>query len=339
MSNDEKSEGAGITKVDRGQLPGLTTRVVQMPTLGDVAPSSEACLMVIYGARLGQRITLQECSLVIGRDPDVDISLSEDSVSRRHALVAPTSKGVLIRDLDSTNGTYINHQAVQEALLKNGDLIKIGRTIFKFLDSGNLEGACFEEIYQMTIMDGLTQIHNRRYLLETMERELSRCRRHERPLSMLIFDIDHFKRVNDDFGHLTGDYVLRELALAVSKRVRREEVFARYGGEEFVILLPETALLEAHTLAEQVRCLIEQHAFAFEGKQIEVTVSVGVAELEAEMESPAELTRAADRCLYQAKSSGRNCVMPQAARVEEPADTDEDPVATVEEGDSSTSGD
>lgn len=289
---------------------GESTRITPLSSWSGVELPGQACLVIIYGFRLGQRFVLHPGSrLVVGRDRDVDVLLDEDAVSRRHALVTCGDDGVVLEDLDSTNGTYINGKPVSKVRLGQGDLVKIGGTIFKFLDSGNVESAYFEEIYRMTIMDGLTEVHNRRYLIETMERELSRARRHARPLSLIIFDLDRFKQVNDSYGHLTGDHVLREMASIIRQRVRREEVFARYGGEEFVILLPETTLEPARHYAEQLRQLVAKHPFSFEGHELKMTISLGVAELTSAMSTPQELIQAADEKLYQAKSSGRNRVV------------------------------
>ena len=159
----------------------------------------------------------------------------------------------------------------------------------------------------MTIVDGLTQIHNKRYLYEELEREVTRARRHERPLSVLMFDIDFFKRINDQYGHLAGDYVLRELARVVQERIRRDEVFARYGGEEFSIVLPETPLEGALALGESLRSRIAEHPFTFQGERIPTTISVGCAQLSGQGGGQ-ELIQQADEKLYEAKRSGRNRV-------------------------------
>jgi diguanylate cyclase (GGDEF)-like protein len=159
----------------------------------------------------------------------------------------------------------------------------------------------------MTIVDGLTQIHNKRYLFEALDKELIRARRYERQLGLLIFDIDYFKRINDQYGHLAGDYVLRELARIVQERIRREEVFARYGGEEFVIVLPETPMQGAVTLAENLRGRVAGHPFVFQGERIPVTISVGCAML-GEEKGATELIQRADEKLYEAKRGGRNRV-------------------------------
>jgi diguanylate cyclase (GGDEF)-like protein len=169
--------------------------------------------------------------------------------------------------------------------------------------------AYHEEIYTMTVTDGLTQIPNKRYLMEYLEREFSRARRYARNLSCLMLDIDHFKHINDEFGHLTGDFILKELASTIRKRIRKEEMFARYGGEEFCIVLPESDPESVREFASTVRRLIETHVFEFEGSRINVSVSLGVGHLGMHMKDPIELLKAADDKLYEAKRAGRNRVV------------------------------
>src|SRR5262249_13397683 len=157
--------------------------------------------------------------------------------------------------------------------------------------------------------DALTEIHNKRYLLEFLDRELVRATRHRRPLSLVLLDIDHFKTVNDRLGHLAGDYALRELAGRVKTNVRLDELFARYGGEEFALVRPETTTEGAAQLAERVRRVVEEGPFHFEGEAFPVTISLGVATtLGRDGMKPAELIQMADAKLYQAKSEGRNRV-------------------------------
>jgi diguanylate cyclase (GGDEF)-like protein len=157
-------------------------------------------------------------------------------------------------------------------------------------------------------MDGLTQIHNKRYLFEALDREIIRGRRHNRDLAILIFDIDHFKRINDVHGHLAGDFVLKEVARIVQSRIRRDEVFARYGGEEFAIILPETALEGATELAERLRKGVADHLFVFQADSIKVTISVGAALLHDADRGASDLIKRSDEKLYMAKNSGRNRV-------------------------------
>jgi diguanylate cyclase (GGDEF)-like protein len=288
------------------------TRVTQIrPVEKQAVDPEQACLVLIYppGSELGKRYELRGTTEVtIGRGADCDIQVDRDSVSRKHAKVTRAREMWQVVDLGSTNGSYVNDAQITQCSLRDGDLLKIGNAIFKFLVGGNIENSYHEEIYRMTIIDGLTQAFNKRYFIENLEKEIPRCTRHQRPLSLLMLDIDHFKKINDDHGHLTGDYVLREMARRIRTRVRKEEVFARYGGEEFAITLPETNREQAMKVGEDVRKLVGAEPFDFEGDHITVTVSVGVGTTVNEI-APEAFIKTADDNLYKAKKTGRNKVV------------------------------
>jgi diguanylate cyclase (GGDEF)-like protein len=287
---------------------------VQKPLGGvDGTPKGNDCLVVIYTKEptlLGRRFVLDSSPIRIGRGAENHIVLEGDSVSRRHAHFEQRSGAWWCVDDGSTNGSYVNdEQIVREARMTNGDRIKIGPTIFKFLSGEDVEAQYHEEIYRMTIIDGLTQVHVKRYLLEALDKELMRARRHQRELSFLMLDIDHFKKINDVHGHLAGDYVLKEVARLIQQRIRRDEVLARYGGEEFAIILPETTLEGACALAEGLREKIEESRFVFQGETIRVTISIGAAILVEEHRASLDLIKKADEKLYEAKRAGRNRVL------------------------------
>ncbi len=290
------------------------TAIVQKPLGGpDGGPKGNDCLVVIYTKEptlLGRRFVLDTSPIRIGRGAENHIVLEGDSVSRRHAHFEQRSGAWWCVDDGSTNGSYVNDdQIMREARLGNGDRIKIGPTIFKFLSGQDVEAQYHEEIYRMTIIDGLTQVHVKRYLLEALDKELMRARRHVRELSFLMIDIDHFKKINDVHGHLAGDYVLKEVAKHMQQRIRRDEVLARYGGEEFAIILPETNLEGGLALAEGLREKIEQSRFVFQGETIRVTISAGAAMLDEADRASTDLIRRADEKLYEAKRAGRNRVI------------------------------
>ena len=290
------------------------TAIVQKPLGGvDGTPKGNDCLVVIYTKEptlLGRRFVLDSSPIRIGRGAENHIVLEGDSVSRRHAHFEQRSGAWWCVDDGSTNGSYVNdEQIVREARMTNGDRIKIGPTIFKFLGGEDVEAQYHEEIYRMTIIDGLTQVHVKRYLLEALDKELMRARRHQRELSFLMLDIDHFKKINDVHGHLAGDYVLKEVARLIQQRIRRDEVLARYGGEEFAIILPETTLEGACALAEGLREKIEESRFVFQGETIRVTISIGAAILVEEHRASLDLIKKADEKLYEAKRAGRNRVL------------------------------
>ncbi len=290
----------------------VTETWVTAPRRPVSSSSRDACLVHIYptGLGMGTRYPLGDAPLVVGRGADCDLRINDHSVSRRHARIQPEADGYSAVDLQSTNGTYVNDMPVSVCKLKDGDYLRIGNCIYRFLTGGNVEAEYHEEIYRLTIIDALTEIYNKRYLMEFLERELSRSLRYHRPLALVLFDIDLFKAINDEYGHLGGDFTLRELSGRVRGAVRKEELFARYGGEEFAVVLVETNLEGALTMAERLRLLIEKQPFQYEGKSFHVTISLGVAATTGDEPTltATELLQRADDKLYQAKREGRNRV-------------------------------
>jgi diguanylate cyclase (GGDEF)-like protein len=272
----------------------------------------DACVVHIYptGPGMGTRYALSDSPVVLGRGADCDIRINDHSVSRRHARIQPGADGYYAVDLQSTNGTFVNDVMASICKLKDGDYLRVGNCIYRFLAGGNVEAEYHEEIYRLTIIDALTDIHNKRYLMEFLDRELARSARYGRPLALVLFDLDRFKTINDELGHLGGDFTLRELAGVVKTGIRKEELFARYGGEEFAIVLPETTLDSAIQVAERIRGMVESHPFQYEGKTYHATISLGVETTNGEENlTPAELIGRADENLYQAKREGRNRVV------------------------------
>ena len=290
-----------------------TDTLVTAPARGLTAGRLDACLIHIYptGLSIGHRYPLGATSLVLGRGEACEIRIQDNSVSRRHAQIEPHTDGYVVQDLGSTNGTFVNDVATAAPRrLRDGDYLRVGNCIYRFLTGGNIETEYHEEIYRLTIIDGLTRMHNQRYALEFLDREVSRSARHKRPLSVLLFDIDKFKLVNDQHGHLCGDYVLRELSERLRPGVRREDLMARYGGEEFAQVLVESDQTQALAAAERVRRTVADAPFRFEDRELAVTVSVGVATTCGDgAMTPTGLLRAADDKLYEAKRAGRNRVV------------------------------
>ena len=182
------------------------TRITKVQVVKPKVGDGEGCLVLIYppGPDMGRRWPLGGTEIVVGRGSDCDVQIDRDSVSRRHARIFREGQQWLVEDLGSTNGSYINDLPIQRSPLRDNDFLKIGSAIFKFLSGSGIEQSYFEEIYKMTIVDALTGAHNKRYFLEFLEREIARCQRYGRPLSLLMFDIDHFKHINDNHGHQTG---------------------------------------------------------------------------------------------------------------------------------------
>ena len=269
----------------------------------------EAFLVVIYGDDIGRRIALGSEPCSMGRSSRCEVHLDQESVSRNHARIARSGPHFVVRDLGSTNGTYVNDELVQEEQsLRDGDQIKIGRTIFKFIAGTNVESTYYEEIYRLMTLDGLTDLHNKRFFSEALDKEIARAKRYARGFSVVLFDIDHFKKVNDTYGHLAGDAVLRQLGALVKTRLRHTDIAARTGGEEFGIIVPEVSLEGARVLAEKLRRAVEEAAFRFEGTLLPVTISLGATEWKPGIETGETLLQLADQRLYAAKHGGRNRV-------------------------------
>ena len=284
------------------------TRITELTPGPDPGNAGDACIVVIYGTELGRRVQLGTAPFEIGRSSSNDLFIDQESISRHHARISFDGKGYWATDLGSTNGTYVNDELVKEQRLRDGDQLRIGRSILKFMTGENVEVHYHEEIYRLMTVDGLTQIFNRRYFNEALEREVNRSKRYTRILSLIAFDLDHFKAVNDTYGHLVGDSVLRVMASAVKPRLRREDIFARTGGEEFAVLLPEIGREGALVIAEKIRVIAQSTPIKHEQEQIHCTVSLGVATLEDDA-SPEELYKRADERLYEAKQGGRNRVV------------------------------
>jgi diguanylate cyclase (GGDEF)-like protein len=247
---------------------------------------------------------------VIGRGPKSDIRIGDEGVSREHACVVIDGDKVVLEDLQSTNGTFCNGVRVARRELSDGDKIMVGSTtILKFTYHDYLDEVFQRQMYESALRDGLTKVFNKKYFNDLLDKEFSYSIRHSTSLTLLFIDIDYFKRINDQYGHQAGDSVLADLAGVVSRVVRTEDVLARFGGEEFVVLCRDTGAEGGGVLAERLRTAVEEHRFGFGGKEIPVTISVGVASLpDPTIKTAAAILAAADKALYEAKRGGRNRV-------------------------------
>jgi two-component system cell cycle response regulator len=269
-----------------------------------------AYLIVLAGADVGKMFKLDQGETVIGRSHRADIRLEDDSISRLHVKVALAGTSVTIEDLNSSNGTLVNEQRITGENLGDGDKIRLGETaILKFTFHDRLDESFQKKMYNAALRDPLTKVYNKKYFIDTLATELSYAKRHDTELSLIIFDLDLFKNVNDTYGHVAGDHVLIELATLVQSLLRTEDVFARYGGEEFVIILRGIALDDAGVLAERVRKAVDEHQFLFGQQRLPVTISAGVAAVAPEIVHAVDLVEAADNALYAAKNAGRNQVL------------------------------
>jgi two-component system cell cycle response regulator len=293
-----------------------TTLVLDQETINrelQRAKEQPACLILIRGTPQGHRFFITEDQMTIGRDPSADLCIADQSISRKHARVTRTEFGVTLEDLGSSNGTSVNGKKLEPGnvvTLAKEDLVKIGNSIVKYLPAGEIEIIFYGNLNQAANTDPLTKCFNKGYFLEAVEAEFKRAKALSTPLSMIFFDLDHFKKVNDTYGHEGGDYVLKEFSNLVRSLgvIQQKDIFARYGGEEFCMLLPSTVLQDAEKTAELLRGKIQGHAFTYEGKRIPVTSSLGVSELRADMETASDLIKSADKALYESKQNGRNRV-------------------------------
>ncbi|HSA33634.1 MAG TPA: GGDEF domain-containing protein [bacterium] len=266
-------------------------------------------LLEIYGRNIGKRRDIEKDGIVVGRAEDCDLPLEDPSSSRRHLRITRQQKDFVVTDLKSTNGTYLNDVRLTEpAVLKNGDRIKVGTTIFKFIWSDDMEADYLDQLYQYTIRDGLTGLYNKKNLLETLDNEFQRCKRYSRQLSLMMMDLDHFKNINDTYGHLVGDRVLVMVAEVLKNYFRTADFIARFGGEEFCVILPETPMSSAHLTAERIRMAVSNIKLDDNGREVTVTISIGIAAFDPAMEKPDDLVALADKLLYKAKENGRNRV-------------------------------
>jgi two-component system, cell cycle response regulator len=275
---------------------------------------NRAYLTVLSGSNLGEMYGVEEGETFIGRGQNATIRLNDDGISRRHARIVQQNGTVVIEDLKSSNGTTVNGVAVanqQLHRLQDGDKISLGSTtILRFTFGDQLDTDFQQQMYDAALRDGLTKAFNRKYFLDRLETEIAYARRHRAYLSLLMFDVDHFKRVNDTYGHLAGDLVLTKLANISHTTVRTEDVFARYGGEEFAVICRGVPLSSAGILAERLRMTVEATPFEYDGVRMPVTVSIGVAAYpDLPIETGVQLIGGADEALYEAKRSGRNRVL------------------------------
>jgi two-component system cell cycle response regulator len=274
-------------------------------------------LTFMSGPALGKEIPLINRQLILGRGTDCDITIPDPSVSRKHVQIDcrkilkrgedPTMK-IVLRDLGSRNGTFINYVQVQRAVLKPGDKIFLGRVILKFDHRDIAEQNFYEELYRLATTDSLTSLLNKATITRFLTEEVEAGVRKQRWISTVLVDIDGFKSLNDVFGHLTGDRIIQSIAELLRKSCRKRDRIGRFGGDEFLIILPETGPKGAAKLAERLRKIVETSVNAELGLSLSVTSSLGVASSCANKASPENLLENADLALYRAKALGRNRV-------------------------------
>ena len=270
--------------------------------------NSPALLSLIVGPRqwVGKTWFLTK-DQTFGRDKrQVDVYIPESSLSREHIRLIFSNKNIQAQDLQSTNGSFLNNQKMDPEkiyTLKNGDILRLGEIVFKFIASGNIEARSIFHVQDQIYTDSLCQIHNRKYMEDKGQDMILQ----KKTVSFISFDLDHFKKINDQYGHIGGDFILTCVSSLVRKSIRKSDIFCRMGGEEFALML-ECDKETAHQLAEEIRRKIAGEVFEFEDQPIQISVSLGVAELQKTDKSWKDLYKRADQALYESKRAGRNRV-------------------------------
>jgi two-component system, cell cycle response regulator len=276
-------------------------------------------LTFLSGDSLGKEIPLLQEQIIIGRGEESDVLVLDPSVSRKHIQLtcrkvvngdSTQDISVTLRDLGSKNGTLVNYRTVRRAILNPGDKIVMGSVILKFELRDLAEQNFFDEIFRMATTDGLTGLLNKSTISRALNEEKTKQRRYKREYSVILLDLDNFKKLNDSQGHIAGDLVLKAVALAVRRNLREQDRAGRFGGEEFLLLLPETSREGADSLAERIRLDIESMAGREAGlKGVVITASLGVASSGGEGAAADDIVHRADTALYQAKNLGKNRVV------------------------------
>ncbi len=279
------------------KLSGLMKNAVK----GEKSPS----FVVMEGDEKGRVIYLSKNYLTIGRGSHSDIVIPDKTVSRKHCLIEVNGIDVVVIDLESSNGTYVNNVKINKAHLKPGDKLRIGSTLLKFDLADKEDSEFLENLYKKSTFDDLTSLYNRNILMEKLNLFFEDTG--DSPLSILFLDLDHFKNVNDKYGHQTGSDLLSEIGRVLLSNTRTSDIAARYGGEEFVIILPHTTESQATYVAEKIRKIIANYPFkSRNGEKINITVSIGVAQKDENLNDPETLIKLADKAMYYAKERGRN---------------------------------
>lgn len=269
------------------------------------------CLIVLSGHTIGRVYPVLGDEVVIGRSTEADVAIEVPGLSRKHAKITRSPDGVFsLSDLGSTNGTFVEGERVTSHRLADGERIQLGaETVLKFSLQTAVEEEFQKRLYESAVHDHLTSAYNRRYFDEQLSREVSHTRRHKTPLSLLAIDVDHFKRVNDTYGHVVGDKVLAAIGTRILESIRHEDLFCRIGGEELAVIMRDTPAESAALLAERLRAMIAAEPIRAGDDTVSVTVSVGAATFDPNRHASADaLLEAADRALYVAKRGGRDRV-------------------------------
>ncbi len=272
-------------------------------------------LIIIFGREddLGKEMEITR-DTVVGRSLKSDFVTSDPLMSRQHFKLSVKDGKVYVEDLNSLNGTYLNQKFLKgKTVLNSGDIITAGRTVFKFECRTELESLFHKYLYNAATSDRMTNLFNKYYFITQIKREVSYAKRYGKTFSLLMVDIDDFKKVNDSHGHQVGDETLKFVAFKIMNSIRENDIAARYGGEEFAIILPEADAKSAYMVGERMRSMVESEILELDDVKIDITISVGVATFPDDANNWESLIKIADKRLYLAKEMGKNKVIGQNA--------------------------
>jgi len=302
--------------------PGRTElSTTQSAKLGDAQASRRPALVFLRGELLAVPIPLERSEVTLGRALDADVRINDSEASRLHARIrteqdeATGEVRYRLIDLGSTNGTLLNGKPIEEAFLEDGDKFVIGDHMIRFEMLDEIDREFQQQIHRLLVHDDLTGLLTSKSFFSELRREAARAEADNKPFCVLMMDLDHFKEVNDTYGHLAGSETLEEVGAVIKGSLRAGDVGARFGGEEFAAFLLDADYAQGMVAAERVRAAIEQHEFPAvrrgsteEPRTHRMTISIGVASFPNDASDPIQLVEKADSALYRAKRSGRNRV-------------------------------
>ncbi|MDD2760044.1 MAG: GGDEF domain-containing protein [Methylomonas sp.] len=284
--------------------PTLVTETIEGSTSPRIA---EPYLVILSGHERGKHFKLKKQQNIFGRSEEVDIVISDPKISRTHGVFTVYQGHILFEDLQSTNGTFLGGERIVKRWLGSLDRLSAGDTTMRIDYKCPTEAQSEQALYQAAYTDALTGILNRGAFMQRAFEEFSLCLRNSHNLTIVMCDVDFFKNINDNHGHLAGDAILKELANILNREMRCTDLLARYGGEEFIMLLRETTETDAVAWAERIRQTVMQHQFTYQGQSIPTTISMGVCTRRVtSSDSLPIVIKLADDALYAAKQNGRN---------------------------------
>lgn len=305
---------SGLPNVDELDYEQTSTRATDTNVTAPISSRANArpAITVVAGADAGRVHVLAEPECTIGRASTCTLVLADPGVSRVHARLVHTQDGCTVEDLGSKNGTFVDDQPVGKRPVAFGEAIQLGPNVLVRLSMMTLaEERMQRDLYDSSMRDALTKTYNRRYFFDRLVTELAFAARHRTQLSIVAIDFDHFKVLNDTYGHKGGDAALQQGVKRMLGTLRTEDVLARVGGEEFAVLLRGIGHDEALTCAERLRAAVGERPMLLGGDAPHnTTISLGVAcagELDRTVTAE-RLFELADRRLYEAKHRGRNRV-------------------------------